>query len=306
MPTTKTAAEKLQEAIASDPFLAGNDVHLDLSGFPNLQPLANATAEDEFAPIDKRGMGLGSADLKKFLASPDRESVAELHDADLLKRYDDAHSGTVVHASGIPFQVIERAGRWHARGKVNGQLHRFSGESKDAVYAKIMESVNQHVIKELTRTQELEIIRFCQSGRSDEGIARYLEYRIGQERSSSYDSPAQVTSDPALLDVMNECASFTWFHSRPDVQDSPEFQSFANAYLADRPAVTHALLDGAWSAFEKRQRTSALFAPVREMEKPASPREIEKGLEDLSDADIEKMMTSTKREFARQALAHGR
>jgi hypothetical protein len=252
MPTTKTAAEKLQEAIASDPFLSGNDVHLDLTSYPHLIPLADAPDEnDEFAMPDRTSKGLGSADLKKFLANPDRESVAELHDESLLKKYDEQHgSGTVVYAGGAPFKVTERGGKWHAQGKVNGQLHRFTADTRDALYPKITSAVNQNTVKDLTRSQELEVIRLCQSGRQNEGIARYLEGRIGQERGASYDSPTELTSDPALLPVLNECASFTWFHSRPDVQDSPEFQSFADAYLAERP-VTHQLLDAAWDAFQR-------------------------------------------------------
>src|SRR2546423_14344628 len=101
---TKTAAEKLQEAINSDPFLAGNDIHLDLSSHPHLIPLADALEDDgKFSMPDRTSMGLGSADLKKFLASPDRESVAELRDPELLKRYDEQNgSGTVVYAGGAP------------------------------------------------------------------------------------------------------------------------------------------------------------------------------------------------------------
>jgi len=246
---------------------------------------------------------MGSSALKKFLTNPDRESVAELRDPEALRKYDEQHgSGTVVHASGIPFQVTERGGKWYAKGKVHGQLHRFTADTRDALYPKITGAVNQSAVKELSRTQELEVIRLCQSGHASEGIARYLEYRVGEERGSRYDSPAELTSDPALLDVMNECASFTWFHSRPDVQDSPEFQSFANAYLAERP-VTHQLLSAAWQAFEKVEYTSILPRALRETQEPASPHEIHAALEDASDAEVENMMTATKKEFARQVRA---
>src|SRR5258708_4973083 len=288
MPTTKTAAEKLQEAINSDPFLAGDDVHLDLTSFPHLIPLADATDDvEEFASIDTRGMGLGSSALKRFLNAPDRESIAEMHDPDLLKKYDEQHgSGTVVYASGIPFKVTERGGRWHAQGKVSGQLHRFTADSRDALYPKITGAVNQNTVKELSRTQELEIIRLCQSGRQNEGIARYLEYRIGQERGASYDSPTELTSDPALLDVMNECASFTFFHSRPDVQNSPEFESFTEDYLAERP-VTHQLLSFAWEAFQRQQKEQYRYELLAPEEPAADARTIQRSLEDASDGDIE-------------------
>src|SRR5260370_11670761 len=131
MPTTKTAAQKLQEARDSDPFLAGGDVNLDLSSYPHLIPLADVADEaDDFAMPDRTSKGLGSADLKKFLANPDRESLSELHDPDLLKRYDQERGdGTTVYANEIPFQVYQRNGKWRAKGTVDGQLHRFSADS---------------------------------------------------------------------------------------------------------------------------------------------------------------------------------
>src|SRR5216684_3711781 len=118
MPTTKTAAEKLQEAINSDPFLAGNDVNLDLSGFPHLQALADTDAEaEEFAPVDTRGMGLGSSALKRFLNSPDREAVQELRDPDALRKFDEQQGdGTTVYANEIPFKIYQRDGKWIAKG----------------------------------------------------------------------------------------------------------------------------------------------------------------------------------------------
>src|SRR5258708_3668193 len=128
MPTTKTAAEKLQEAINSDPFLAGGDVNLDLSSYPHLIPLADARDEaDEFAMPDRTSKGLGSVDLKKFLANPDRESVAELRDPEALRKFDEQQGdGTIVYANETPFRVYQRDGRWHAKGKTaDGSVHRF-------------------------------------------------------------------------------------------------------------------------------------------------------------------------------------
>src|SRR5258708_24562029 len=134
MPTTKTAAEKLQEAINSAPFLAGGDVNLDLSSYPHLIPLADAAEETEdFAMPDRTSKGLGSADLKKFLASPDRESVAELRDPELLKKYDEERGdGSTVLCRNVPFQVYQRDGRWRAKGTTpDGTLHRFSDTTRD-------------------------------------------------------------------------------------------------------------------------------------------------------------------------------
>ena len=297
-----TRAQKVDEILRTDPFYDPS-VNLDLSAFPHLQPLADETADDEFAPIDTRGMGVGSSALKRFLNAPDREAVQELRDPEALKRYDEQYgNGSTVYASGAPFQIYLRDGKWNARGKVKGQLHRFTADTRDALYPKIMGAVNQNVIKELTRSQELEVIRLCQSGRSNEGIARYLEYRLGPERGASYDSPTELTSDPALLPVLNECASFTFFHSRPDVQNSLEFESFAEDYLAERP-VTHQLLSFAWEAFQRQQKEQYRYELLAPEEPVTDARTIQRSLEDASDSDIERMLNSTKREFVRQVRA---
>jgi hypothetical protein len=167
-----------------------------------------------------------------------------------------------------------------------------------------MEAVKETTVRELTPSQRLEVVRMAQSGNTQGAIARHLEYAIG-ERGSRYKNPNEMLGDVELAEVFDDAALLSWYSSRSNVQDSEQWNGFLDEYAGGRP-YTHALLDGAWSAFEKQQHTSALFAPVREADKPASSREIGKGLEDASDADIEKMMTSTKREFARQALARGR
>jgi len=86
------------------------------------------------------------------------------------------------------------------------------------------------------------------------------------------------------------------------VQDSPEFQSFADAYLADRPA-THQLLSAAWDAFLRAQKEQYRYELLAPEEPAADARTIQRSLEDATDSDIEKMMNSTKREFVRQVRA---
>jgi hypothetical protein len=77
-----------------------------------MNPLADTPAGDEL--LDTRA----SSGLKKFLATPDRESIAELKNPELLKKFDEEHVGTVVYGNGISLQVIERGGRCHAKGIV--------------------------------------------------------------------------------------------------------------------------------------------------------------------------------------------
>src|SRR5882724_6215974 len=110
MANTKTV--DLSEILKSDPFYSP-DTLLDLNSYPHLAPLADAAEDtDDFAMPDRTSKGLGSVDLKKFLANPDRESISEMHDPDLLKKYDLEHgSGQTVYASNVPFQISYRDGK---------------------------------------------------------------------------------------------------------------------------------------------------------------------------------------------------
>jgi hypothetical protein len=67
-----------QELLASDPFAVG--ANLDLSGFPDFEePPAEASfVDDKFAPLDDRGAGIGSRELKRFLDDPTYQDLQEL------------------------------------------------------------------------------------------------------------------------------------------------------------------------------------------------------------------------------------
>jgi hypothetical protein len=296
----------LEEIRSSDPFRAGgDDIHLDLSSYPHLVPLADTSPEDDqFAPVDTRGMGAGSSALKQFLSAPDREAIEGLKDPELLKKYDEQHgSGTTVYASSIPFQISQRGDKWHAKGTTpDGAVHRFTADTRDGLYPKITNAVRQKTVRQLTESEKLQTVRMAQSGDTTGAIAYYLRLAIGEERASRYADPTEMLGDTALAEVFDECSLLTWFAGRPNVQDSEEFSGFLGQYAGRRP-LTHSLLDGCWAAFEKEQRMSILPRAVRNAEQPATPHEIQTALEDASDADIENMMTSTKREFVRQVRA---
>jgi hypothetical protein len=305
MATPKTA----EEVLKSDPFYSP-DTNLDLSAFPWLNPLADAPVDDDkFAPVDTRGMGVGSSALKKFLANPDRESVAELRDAELLKQYDEQQgSGSAIYASNIPFQIIQREGKWHAKGTTpDGSVHRFTADTRDGLYPKITNAVRQNTVRKLTEPQRLEVIRLCQSGDRITAIGVYLKHCIGEERASEYDSPVEMMTDPRLVPIMDECANFCWFHSNPHAIDTPEWGEYRDRILAGRPA-TFQLLDAIWLRYQdhlERENRSALLGQLHAPDEPevVDPTEVESSLEDASDADIEKMMTATKREYIKHVRA---
>src|SRR5580704_7384683 len=293
MATAKLTVEEIRQ---SDPWRT-DDLRLDLSAYPHLTPLADAPVDDDkFAPLpheQKRDTG----ELKKFLTAPDREAIEWLKDPELLKQYDEQHGkGTTVYASNVPFRIYQREGKWRAKGTTpDGTVHKFTAATRDGLFPKITSAVNENTIRALTDSERLQVVRLAQSGNTNGAIARYLEFAIGVERASRYRSPEEMLGDPALAEVFDECSLLTWFAGRPNVQDSEEWSQFLDLYAGGRP-YTHQLLDGAYTAFEKSQYTAALFGNTRVREEqatPPTPRQIE----DLDDAQVERLFTDTKREF---------
>jgi hypothetical protein len=276
-----------EEVLRSDPFYSP-DTNLDLSAFPWLRPLADAPVDDgKFAQLDRRGMGMGSSDLKKFLTNPDRESVAELRDPEALKKYDEQHgSGTTVYASNVPFQISQRGGKWRAQGKTpDGTVHRFTADTRDGLFPKITNAVSETSVRELSDGERLQVVRIAQSGDPRGAISKYLEFSIGQRRASSYGDAEELLADPRLAQVFDECSMLTWFASRPRVEDSDEFQEFLQRYRGGRP-LNHDLLDGAYAAFSN-ERNRIVFAEPPRDEGTTERALTAADLENLSDEQIE-------------------
>lgn len=295
--------KEIGPALGYDPMFGG----LDLSGCPSAQaPVSDSFIDERFAPLDTAGFGRGSAALKKFLSDPGRKAIEETRDPELIAEYNRQHAVSVVHVGDTDFRVYFKGGLWRGKGVTpDGTLHRFTGDSRDEVLAKLAklsQQVKRETIHELTRAQEIEIARLCSCGQRHEGGTRYLRYRIGQERADSYNNPQEMIADPSLQGVFSECAKFCWLNSRPDVQDSQEFQAFLTDYAGSRP-LTFDLLDSCWAAFGPHQEKLAREEAVSRFTNPPepSPDEIAEGLEDMSDAEITKQFYSVAKAHARAA-----
>lgn len=280
-----TQVKNLEELRRTDPFAAG--ANLSLEAYPWLLPQPEVTEDEKFAPVDTRGMGIGSSGLKKFLSNPDRESVAELRDPETLKRFDEElGAGAIVYANGLQFHLKQHQGRWHARGKTSdGVEHRFTSSTRDGLFPKISAAVKQGTVHELTKTERLQIIRRAQSGDTEGAIFRYLELALGYERAAKFSDPYAMLSDPTLVDVFDDCTLLTWYATR-NVQDTTELNDYIDEYAGDRP-LTHALLDAAHESFTERSHR-LIYAPPQETQqtKPES-------MDNLSDQEIERLLAKT-------------
>jgi hypothetical protein len=296
----------LEEIRRSDPFIS-EDTQIDLSAYPWLTPLADTPVGDEkFAPVDTRGMGVGSFALKKFLTNPDRESIAELRNPELLKKFDEGHSGTVVHANGIPFQVIERGGRWHAKGIVDGQMHRFVADTREELFPKLTRVAFENAIRELTPDEELHIHRLAQSGDESAAFGQYFLSRIGPQVASMDDPLTELLSDPKYRNVCDEAAFFIWAAQTDAYVPDPEFEERV-ARVAESKPLSGRLITSIWiehlDARQKKDR-SALLGQLQVPEpEVADPQAIRRSLEDASDGDIERIMRDTTRHYAKEVRA---
>jgi len=295
-----------EEIRKSDPFLSGGEIHLDLSSYPSLVPLTDVPPDDGFGQLDMRGAGAGSADLKRFLNSPDREAIEALKDPELLKKFDEGHTGTVVHANGIPFQVIERGGRWHAKGVVHGQVHRFVTDTRDQLFPKMSKVAFENAIRELAPDEELHIQRLAQAGDESAAFGQYFLSRIGPQVGNMDDPLTELLSDPKYRGVCDEAAFFVWAAQTDAYIPDPEFEERVARVAKSKP-LSGRLITSIWiehlDARQKKDRNALLGQLQTPDEEVADPRAIQLDLEDASDADIERLMRGTTHQYAKEVRA---
>jgi len=260
---------------------------IDLSGCPSAQgmPKDQSFIDDRFAPMDTTGSGHGSAGLKKFIA----EQTAE------------QQGSSVVHVGDNEFRVSFQDGQWHADGGVGGKRHRYSAPDQNALFSKLMKlAARRDTIRELTEPELLAVARIAATGNRPAAINQYLKFAIPNSFADKYDDPNEVVNDPSIRGFMDGVCEYVWHHSRLDASDSEDWQDYKAQFIGQRP-VSCALLDFAWEEFSNKRNRLVFAEPPRDTQE-AAPVVTER-LDDLSDDAVDKLMTSTKREYVRSALA---
>jgi len=262
---------------------------IDLSGCPTLQPLMSEDwTDDRFAQPDwTRQVN----PLKEFIKQQTAERTPP----------------STVHAGGYRFKVFFRDNQWHADGEVSGTRRRYSASDRDALLSKLGQVTKpQNAFRTLTKDQELQVIRACQSGDKLTGIGLYLAFSIGEARASKYNSPLEMMYDPALVPIMNKCAEFCWFHCNPHALNSPAWHNYKNRILAGRP-ITFELLDAIWLRYNdslEEQNTQSSHRKVEANdEREETPREALDKLEALDDSEVDNLMQSARQQYAREVRA---
>jgi hypothetical protein len=229
--------------------------------------------------------------LKQFLA----DQIAE------------SEGPTSVIAGGHQFRITYHDGAYHAEGTIDGVRHRFAAKDREALLGKIGQATKPaNPYRELSENEKLQVIRACQAGDKLTAIGSYLRFAIGEARASKYHSPLEMMHDAALVPIMDECANFCWFHCNPHALDSPAWDAYKSRILAGRP-VTFDLLDAIWLRYQDHLEGESDPSLLRQTEAPdepeETPREALEKLNALDDDEIDNLMHSTQRQFAREVRA---
>jgi hypothetical protein len=294
--TASKKAVEIGPALGYDPNFGG----LDLSGCPSVQELPSSDSsswiDPRFAPMDESGKGHGSNALKKFIA----EHIAEQEGV------------SVVHVGEHKFRVFYRDSVWNADGTIAGTRYRYTAPDKDKLMGKLMQlaratTPRRGAFPELTEGERLHVARLAQSGDESAAFGQYFLSRIGSEVASMEDPLTELLSDPQYLNVCNEAAFFIWAAQNDSYIPDPEFEDTV-ARVAESKPLSGRLITSIWiehlDARQKKDR-SALLGQLQAPDEAevADPSAIQRGLEDSSDAEIERLMRGTTREYAKQVRA---
>jgi hypothetical protein len=266
--------------MASDPFLQGDDIHLDLSGCPSLQPkptMDSTFEDDRFAPLTGTG-GVAARDLKAFLEEQSQRAQGpnQVH----LGR---ETVGTLSHdAQGWACTFAFQGTRHVSRGKT----------SDDAAMAAARFILNfQPAIRELDVEEERVCELLASSGRAVEAAERYITRAIPRAGELG----PKVLTDPAYAETCDKAVFFAWSRSRNDYSLSDrDFPKYLRRF-ARHKRLTLALCDSAYSAYQdelSRADQAAHSAPPQEREPDASD------IEDMSDAQVDAAYKGVARELA--------
>ena len=274
------AAKKLAKVIASDPFLKGDDVHLDLGGFPSLQPLTNETFEDDkFAPLS----GSGSSDARDLRTFIEQE-------ANRAQGPDEVSLG-----KGVVGKITHDGQQWICDFNHQGKQMRTRDVSRDDCLMKASRYVFNHRpdVRKLDENELRTVAMMAQCGDAAAAAEKYLKFAI----PNIGELGEKVFTDPRFADVIDTAVWTAWAYSHDDYSlGDREFRRYAKDYCKNK-RYTLTLLDNAWAAYKsevQKAERDKLFAPEPE---PA-PRAAD--FEAMGDSQIDLQYKAVAKAFARR------
>jgi hypothetical protein len=310
---------------------------LDLSGCISLltPPSEDAQLPDErFAPLDDRGLGLGSSALKRAVEDlandPEvQEQVArETGNPELLKEWQYTKAEQVardfMRQNPSYFRCQENwetlvhtlalnALGWHEDMATTEEaqeelikrgcwiVENLASAFK-ALFRQGVLEVKPGRPRTITERERRAIALQASSGDIEGAIARYLLRRAPEEKADAFmDAPTTIdaldeVADPELARVVSEAVWYCWTNGRPNYSPTPERRKFMQEYVAGR-IPTARLLDEAWAACQAAERDTLRSGLLQQVSEPDDTQHAP-NLDGLSDEAIDSLYHRTLRKVA--------
>jgi hypothetical protein len=300
-------------------FLDPSFSQLDLSSFPDL----NHPALEEFAAEDKDGLNRvvvsGSNQLKALAENPDHEALEQIAketgDPGLVERLEEEHEVSEARAfmSAHPGYFRDDSNYDTMRNYIEERGLAFNRENLAIAYKGLSRTgklqVDPDTPRPLTERDSRAIALQAASGDVEGAVGRYLQLRLPETASEMwmYSTSLQEALDgiaaPEYKRLVEEAVYFCWGHGRANYSPTRARRQFIQDYVAGR-IPTARLLDEAWAscqAAEKDALRSTLFGQVTPQEPEQQP-----DLDNLSDAEIDRLYTGALRKNAVEAVRQRR
>ena len=275
------AAQKFADAIARDTFLQdGGHEQLDMRGIPSLQDGDSNFIDDRFAPLDERGAGLGSKELKAFI---EQEAVRA------------QGPGQVNLGKDVIGKVVHDGKDWLCDFTYEGKLRRTKAASYDDCVMQAARFVFNHKpdVRQLTAEEETTVTWLAQSGKAAQAAEKYIRFAI--PRASALGE--KVLTDPRFSETVDEAVFFAWSRARNDYSLSDrDFPKFLHRF-ARHKRLTLAVCDSAYQSYleaAKRAERAALLTPAPEPEPTADD------FDAMSDTQLDAAYRGVARELSRR------
>jgi hypothetical protein len=279
-----------------DPFLTGDDVHLDLSGFPQLDSRLLSDTSDPFLTGDdvhlvEEHRNTLRQGLLKLANSRDGEIAQHLRAAGIE---DATASKSFFISSGEKATAYLKDGIWcvtcfHEDG--TQETVKTTAETREAAQTQAAQYFARKTpaTRPLTESEELYVTRLAQLGKIEDALMNYVFCRIGEQDRPIFD-------DPRFTSICNEAVWVVFIAANPRYTEAA--RPFMEDFLSGRDILNIPLLKAAFEAYETEHARAGLSLLPRNQVTEPTPEEI--NLEDLSDADIAQLKDSVTREYARQ------
>jgi hypothetical protein len=195
-----------------------------------------------------------------------------------------------VHVGDAQFRVYYKHGSWRGKGVFNGELHRFTGNDRDAVIGKIMALAKRETIRELTPDEELHITRLAQAGDEAAAFGQYFLSRIGPQVATMEDPLSELLSNPKYRSVCDQAAYFVWAACNDNYVPDAKFEEMLGRVAETKPLNARVITSVYLQYLDERQNRSPEPQP--------EPNELQ-SLEDADDETINKTYWDTLKHVAR-------